>query len=102
MKHTTFYDMTFTALSKRAAEVNTDYTVHSVLNNGDDREITVFIDHDQSDLGGNSGYRLESKEVIGVALCNLDDPLAAPEVLSRDDAVELFGIQWVEDRELVK
>lgn len=98
MRHTNL-DMTFPALSRRAAEVNTDYTVADVLNNGDDREITVFLTHDQSDLGGNSGYRLESKEVIGVALCDLDDPLAAPEVLTRDDAVELFGISWVEDRE---
>ena len=99
MKHATFHSMTFAALSARADAVNTDYTISDVLDNGDERAISVFLTHDQSDLGGNSGYRLESKEVIGVALCDVDDPLAAPEVLTRDDAVELFGIQWVEDLE---
>ena len=98
MRHTTL-DMTFPALSRRAAEVNTDYTVADVLNNGDDREITVFIDHEQADQGEDYGYKLVGKEVIGCALCDLDDPQAAPEVLTRDDAVELFGISWVEDRE---
>ena len=102
MKHATFHSMTFSALSARADAVNTDYTVAELIGGDDLREIIVFLRHEQDDLGEDYGYRLESKEVIGVALCDLDDPLAAPEVLTRDDAVELFGIQWVEDRELVK
>ena len=95
-------DMTFRGLCSRADEMVTIDDMATHFGTEDYREVAVFLTHDQSDLGGNSGYRLESKEVIGVALCDLDDPLAAPEVLTRDDAVELFGISWVEDRELVE
>ena len=95
--HTTFYDMTFSALSKRADEVNTDYTVAGFLDNGDDREITVFIGHEQ--IGWGDGWKTVGKEVIGVALCDLDDPNAAIEVLTRDQAVDMLGARFVEDRE---
>ena len=99
MQHHRFPEMTFGALNNRADSTAIMDTVAELIGGDDTREVAVFLTHEQSDLGGNSGYRLESKEVIGVALCDLDDPLAAPEVLTRDDAVELFGISWVEDRE---
>lgn len=103
MQHPRFPEMTFTALRSRADEVQVLDTVADCLPErvGDDREVTLFLTHDQSShgYGDDHFYRLEGKEVIGVALCDLDGPLAAPEVLTRDDAVELFGIQWVEDRE---
>ena len=102
MQHHRFPEMTFGALNNRADSTAIMDTVAELIGGDDLREIIVFLRHEQDELGGNSGYRPESQEVIGVALCDLDDPLAAPEVLSRDDAVELFGIQWVEDRELVK
>ena len=100
MKHATFHSMTFGALSARADAVNTDYTVADVLDNGDDlREITVFLRHEQDDLGEDYGYRLVAKEVIGVALCDVDDPYAMPEILDRDQAWELFGQGFVDNME---
>ncbi len=95
-------DMTFRGLCSRADEMVTIDDMATHFGTEDYREVAVFLRHEQDDLGEDYGYRLVAKEVIGVALCDLDDPLAAPEVLSRDDAVELFGIQWVEDRELVE
>ena len=97
MKHTTFYDLTFTALSKRADEVNTDYTVDEIMANGDEREITVFLQHEQ--IGWGDGWKTVGKEVIGVALCDLDDPQAAIEILTRDQAVDMLGARFVEDME---
>ena len=44
------------------------------LPGADLREVTVFATHEQDDLGEDYGYRLHAKEVIGVALCDLDDP----------------------------
>ena len=92
-------DMTFLGLCSRADEMVTIDDMATHFGTEDYREVAVFLTHDQSDLGGNSGYRLESKEVIGVALCDLDDPLAAPEILDRDQAWELFGHGFVDNME---
>ena len=102
MQHHRFPEITFGALNNRADSTTIMDTVSDVIGGDDHRDITVFLRHEQDDLGEDYGYRLVAKEVIGAALCDLDDPLAAPEVLTRDDAVELFGIQWVEDREMVE
>ena len=63
------------------------------------REITVFLRHEQDDLGEDYGYRLVAKEVIGVALCDVDDPYAMPEILDRDQAAELLGQGFVDNME---
>ena len=102
MKHATFHSMTFAALSARADSTAIMDTVAELIGGDDTREVAVFLRHEQDDLGEDYGYRLVAKEVIGVALCDLDDPYAMPEILDRDQAWELFGIQWVEDRELVE
>ena len=106
MKHATFHSMTFSALSARADAVNTDYTVADVLDNGDDRAISVFLTHDGRLRCGNEDYddqfTLERKEVIGVALCDLDDPNAEIEVLTRDQAVDMLGARFVDDLEEVE
>lgn len=94
-----FYDMTFPALAKRAAEVKTRDSVTDHLDNGDTREVTVFLDYDQINLGEDYGYKIIGKEVIGVALCDPDDPQAAVEILTRDQAGEMFGWQRIEDWE---
>lgn len=100
MQHHRFPEMTFGALNNRADSTAIMDTVSDVIGGGDDlREITVFLRHEQDDLGEDYGYRLVAKEVIGVALCDVDDPYAMPEILDRDQAWELFGISWVEDRE---
>lgn len=105
MRHTNL-DMTFPALSRRADEVLTDNCVADILGDGDTREITVFLSHDGKLRCGNEDYAdqftLESKEVIGVALCDLDDPLAPVEVLTRDEAVARFGWKWAERLECVE
>ena len=72
------------------------------LPGADLREVTVFMTHEQDDLGEDYGYRLHAKEVIGVALCDVDDPFAVPEILDRDQAWELFGQQFIEDLEGVE
>ena len=66
------------------------------------REITVFLRHEQDDLGEDYGYRLVAKEVIGVALCDVDDPYAMPEILDRDQALALLGRKFIESRECVE
>lgn len=95
-------DMTFTALAKRADETAILDTVHDVLRNDDLREVTAFFMHEQADLGEDCGYRLVAKELIGVALADLDDPAAPIEILDRNQAVDLFGWRYVADLEEVE
>ena len=102
MQHHRFPEMTFGALNNRADSTAIMDTVAELIGGDDTREVAVFLRHEQDDLGEDYGYRLVAKEVIGVALCDVDDPYAMPEILDRDQAWELFGIQWVEDRELVE
>ena len=102
MQHHRFPEMTFGALNNRADSTAIMDAVAELIGGDDTREVAVFLRHEQDDLGEDYGYRLVAKEVIGVALCDLDDPYAMPEILDRDQAWELFGIQWVEDRELVE
>ena len=102
MKHATFHSMTFSALSARADAVNTDYTVAELIGGDDTREVTVFMTHEQDDLGEDYGYRLHAKEVIGVALCDVDDPFAVPEILDRDQAWALLGRDFIEAQECVE
>jgi hypothetical protein len=92
-----FPEMTFTALSKRADEavVMDDMATH--FGGTDQREIMVFLAHDQIGWGG--GWKTVGKEVIGIALLDLDDLFAAAEILDRDAAVALFGRDFIEDRE---
>jgi hypothetical protein len=97
-----FYDMTFPALSARADEVNVRDCVADYIGGGDLRQVTVFLAHEQRDQGEDYGYKLVSNEIIGVALCDLDDPQAAVEVLTRDEANALFGWQRLEDWEEVE
>ncbi len=99
MKHFT-PDMTFTALSKRADEAVLMDDMATQFGTEDYREIMVFLSHEQSEHRGE--YRLESKEVIGVALIDLDDMFAAAEVLDRNQAIALFGRDWIEDREAMQ
>lgn len=99
MKHATFHSMTFAALSARADSTAIMDTVSDVIGGGDLREITVFLRHEQDDLGEDYGYRLVAKEVIGVALCDVDDPYAMPEILDRDQAAELLGQGFVDNME---
>lgn len=97
MKH--FHDMTFPALAKRADEVVTLDTVADCIGGDDQREVTVFLTHEQ--IGWHEGWKTVGKEVIGVALCDLDDPLAPVEVMNREQARDLFGMGFIEDREAV-
>ncbi len=99
-------DMTFAALAKRADETNVRDCVADYLDNGDLREVTVFLDHDRDTRCGGNGYddtyTLAGKEIIGVALCDLDDPQAAVEILTRDEAEAMFGWKWVANLEEVE
>ena len=105
MKHSNL-DMTFPALSARADEVNVRDSVADYLGNDDLREVTVFLDHDiDTRCGGNGyddSYTLVGKEIIGVCLCDLDDPEAAIEIMTRDEAGAMFGWKWVADLEEVE
>lgn len=103
MQHSNL-DMTFPALSARADAVKVLDSVTDYLENDDMREVTVFLRHDMSEsLRYGEWYNtLVGKEVIGVALCDLDDPQAAVEVLTRDEAVAMFGWKRVERWEEVE
>ena len=100
--HRTYQDMTFTALNNRADSTAIMDTVSDVIGGDDLREITVFLRHEQDDLGEDYGYRLVAKELIGVALCDVDDPFAMPEILDRDQAAELLGQGFVDNMECVE
>ena len=97
--HRTYQDMTFTALNNRADSTSIMDTVAELIGGDDTREVAVFLRHEQDDLGEDYGYRLVAKEVIGVALCDLDDPYAMPEILDRDQAAELLGQGFVDNME---
>lgn len=99
MQHHRFPEMTFGALNNRADSIKRDWVASEIIGGDDHRDITVFLRHEQDDLGEDYGYRLVAKEVIGVALCDVDDPYAMPEILDRDQAWELFGQQFIEDLE---
>ena len=99
MQHHRFPEMTFGALNNRADSTSIMDTVSDVIGGDDLREITVFPRHKQDDLGEDYGYRLVAKEVIGVALCDLDDPYAMPEILDWDQAAELLGQGFVDNME---
>lgn len=102
MQHHRFPEMTFGALNNRADSTAIMDTVSDVIGGDDTREVTVFLRHEQDDLGEDYGYRLYAKEVIGVALCDLDDPYAVPEILDRDQAWALLGRDFIEAQECVE
>lgn len=99
MQHHRFPEMTFGALNNRADSTTIMDTVSDVIGGDDHRDITVFLRHEQDDLGEDYGYRLVAKEVIGVALCDVDAPYAMPEILDRDQAAELLGQGFVDNME---
>ena len=92
-------DMTFRGLCSRADEMVTIDDMATHFGTEDYREVAVFLRHEQDDLGEDYGYRLVAKEVIGVALCDVDDPYAMPEILDRDQAAELLGHGFVDNME---
>lgn len=92
-------DMTFPALAKRADEVKTLDAVSDYIGGDDQREVTVFLTHEQ--IGWHESWQTIGKEVIGVALADLDDPLAPVGILDRSQALDLFGWRWVEAQEAV-
>jgi hypothetical protein len=99
MKHVNL-DMTFSALSKRADEVLTMDSVADYIGGDDLREVMVFLEHEQ--VGWHESWKTIGKEVIGVALADLDDPQAAIEIMNRNEAVAFFGIGVVENWECME
>lgn len=100
MKHAAFPSLTFSALAKSAAEMKVvgDYGDFAVEQPDDPaREVAVFLDHEQ--IGWHEGWKTIGKEVIGVCICNLDDPHAEIEIMNRDEAVAFFGIGVVQEWE---
>ncbi len=98
-----YHEMNFTALSNRADEVKFLESVAWMTGKGDDqREVVLFLEHDQSSLGEDCGYTTVAKEITAAALCDIDDPDADPEIISRDDLVEMFGADRVYGWELVE
>ena len=102
MQHHRFPEMTFGALNNRADSTSIMDTVAELIGGDDTREVTVFLRHEQDDLGEDYGYRLHAKEVIGVALVDVDDSFAVPEILDRDQAAELLGQDFIEAQECVE
>jgi hypothetical protein len=97
------HDMTFTALSKRADEVKILDTVDVMTGEGNDqREVVLFLEHDQRSLGEDCGYKTVAREVIAAALCDVDDWETDPEIISRDDLVAMFGADRVYGWEVVE
>ena len=99
MQHHRFPEMTFGALNNRADSTSIMDTVAELIGGDDTREVDVFLRNEQDDLGEDYGYRLVAKEVIGVALCDVDAPYAMPEILDRDQAAELLGQGFVDNME---
>lgn len=103
MRSYKYKEMTFAALSRCADSVVKDDMVADVLGGEDYREIATFLEHDTSTRpnGDKEEYTTVGKRIIGVALCDLDDPQADVEVLDRDQAWAMFGREWVERMEYV-
>ena len=99
MQHHRFPEMTFGALNNRADSTAIMDAVAELIGGDDTREVAVFLRHEQDDLGEDYGYRLVAKEVIGVALCDVDAPYAMPEILDLDQAAELLGQGFVDNME---
>ncbi len=99
MKHFT-PDMTFAALSKRADETVLMDDMATHFGGDDQRHITVFLSHEQ--IGWHEGWKTIGKEVMAVAVCNLDDPHAEIEIMNRDEAVAFFGIGVVQEWEVME
>ena len=70
--------------------------VHGIINGGSTGEYYAQSMEERLEMASLA------KEVIGVALCDVDDPYAMPEILDRDQAWELFGQQFIEDLEGVE
>lgn len=103
MRHANL-DMTFPSLCCRADEVDKDSTVADFLHNDDYREVNAFLRHDMSESlrYGEWDNKLVAKEILGVALIDLDDDQAPIEILTRDEAVDLLGWRWAENLEQVE
>jgi hypothetical protein len=93
-------DMTLKALACRSDEICEDNCVTDILGNGDYREIRAFLTHDQ--IGWGDGWKTVGKDIIGVALCDLDDDAAPAEILTRAEAVDMLGHRWAEGLEVVE
>lgn len=83
-------DMTPAALACRADEVTSDYIVADILNNGDERAMTLYFAHvdceiDWSDYSDPTPGTC--REIIGVTV--------GDEVLTRHEARAMFGDAFV-------
>ena len=94
-------DMTLAALACRADEIDSDNCVADFIGGEDYREVRAFLTHDQSNPWGDH-YVTVGKDIIGVALVDLDDDAAPVEVLTRAEAVDLLGHRWAERLEVVE
>ena len=93
---------TITALTNRSDAIEHPGTVADILGGDDHRDVAVHYAHESgSFLGGVEGYWTgTAAEVIGVVIGG-DDPHFPGEVLSRSQAQEVFGHDWIrgcEDR----
>jgi len=93
--------MTLHALACRADEIDTDGCVAEIAGGDDYREIRAFLTHDMRNPYEDH-YVLEGKEIIGVALVDLDNDAAPIEILTRSEAVDRFGHYWAEELEVVE
>ena len=64
--------------------------------------MTVFMTHEQDDLGEDYGYRLHAKGGHRCRPLRPRRPFAVPEILDRDQAWALLGRDFIEDRERVE
>ena len=94
---------TFEALAFRADHVEDLDSLAHILGGDDHRSVQAFyIDTEADfDFGLDDSERLPAGELIGIVIGG-DDPHFAGEVLDRDQACDLFGAGWVDDREAAR
>lgn len=92
---------TIQALTNRSDAIEHPGSVADILGGEDHRSVAVYYAHESgSFLGGVEGYWTgTAAEVIGVVIGG-DDPHFPGEVLSRGQAQEMFGHDWVSAREI--
>ena len=101
MKH--YRSMTPDALCLRADHVEDLDSLAHILGGDDHRSVQAFYIDTEADFdcGLDDSERLPAGELIGIVIGG-DDPSWPGEVLDRDQACDLFGAGWVDDREAAR
>lgn len=84
------------AIAMRADHVSDLGTVADIMGGEDHRNVCAYFINSEADFdcGLDGSERLPAGELIGIIIGG-DDPSWPVEVLDRDQAFDMFGVEWV-------